>query len=120
TAASRGGLGRVSEAGQVERRVRERPQRGEQIGAAPAPAMEADDLRLRLPRPLDEDAPVGNGLQHSPRVRGPGFGGGARVASRLTSGQVKVRVMPSTAWICETTILPRSSRLSASVRTITS
>ena len=30
---------------------------------------------------------------------------------RLTTGQVKVRVMPSTAWICETTSLPRSSRL---------
>ena len=39
---------------------------------------------------------------------------------RFTTGQVKVRVMPSTAWICETTSLPRSSRVSASVRTITS
>ena len=39
---------------------------------------------------------------------------------RFTTGHVKVRVMPSTAWIWETTIFPRSSRLSASVRTITS
>ena len=36
-------------------------------------------------------------------------------AYRLTTGQVKVRVMPSTAWICDTTSLPRSSSVSASV-----
>ena len=41
-------------------------------------------------------------------------------AHRLTTGQVNVRVIPSTAWIWETTSRPRSSRLGASVRTITS
>ena len=38
----------------------------------------------------------------------------------LTTGQVNVRVMPSTAWICFTTMRAMSSRVAPSVRTITS
>ena len=41
-------------------------------------------------------------------------------AYRWTTGQVRVRVMPSTDWIRATTSLPRSSTVSASARTITS
>jgi hypothetical protein len=44
---------------------------------------------------------------------------GAR-SYRWTTGQVRVRVMPSTAWIRATTSLPSSSTFLASARTITS
>ena len=43
-----------------------------------------------------------------------------RTSYRLTMGQVKVRVMPSTFWISLTTSLPRSSSESDSAFTITS
>ena len=39
---------------------------------------------------------------------------------RWTTGQVSVRVMPSTAWILATTSLPSSSTVFASARTMTS
>jgi hypothetical protein len=38
----------------------------------------------------------------------------------LTTGQVKVRVIPGTFWIAPTMNLPKSSTLSAEQRTITS
>ena len=43
---------------------------GTQVGAAPAPAVQADHLRRCVPRPLDEDEPRGRGLQHGLRLRG--------------------------------------------------
>src|SRR5207237_4097119 len=42
------------------------------------------------------------------------------VPYRCTTGQVRVHVMPSTAWILATTSLPSSSTLLASARTMTS
>jgi hypothetical protein len=45
---------------------------------------------------------------------------GRRRAYRFTTGQVWVRVMPSTAWIRDTTILPRASMSAASVLTMMS
>ncbi len=39
---------------------------------------------------------------------------------RRTTGQVRVRVTPSTSWIFPTTSLPSASRLEASARAITS
>ncbi len=41
-------------------------------------------------------------------------------AYRCTTGQVTVRVMPSTSWTRDTTIFPRSSTVSASARAMTS
>src|SRR6185437_6187965 len=48
---------------------------------------------------------------HRPRVDG-GY--------RCTTGQVRVRVMPSTCWTLATTMRPRSSTVSAWARTMTS
>src|SRR6266581_3250373 len=45
---------------------------------------------------------------------------GVELGYRCTTGQVSVRVIPSTAWILATTSFPRSSTLRASARTITS
>jgi hypothetical protein len=67
-------------------------------------------------------APANNGsVNHQPDrvLRGP-TGSLLLAAQRLTMGQVNVRVTPSVSCIRETTILPRSSRLSASTWTITS
>ena len=44
----------------------------------------------------------------------------ASVVQRWTTGQVRVRVMPSTSWIWDTTMRPSSSMESASARRITS
>jgi hypothetical protein len=46
--------------------------------------------------------------------------GGQRGVQMCTTGQVSVRVIPSSVWTLATTSLPSSSTLRASARTITS
>src|SRR6266511_2622320 len=66
--------------------------------------------------PVNDRTPTA-GLQ--PERRGTRAGRRSR-RYRWTTGQVRVRVMPSTAWTLATTSLPSSSTLRASARAITS
>jgi tetratricopeptide (TPR) repeat protein len=65
--------------------------------------------KQHAPAPMPHGAFLGD---REPRLSGP--------PQRCTTGQVRVRVTPSTAWILTTTILPSSSIERASTRTITS
>src|SRR4029450_113324 len=79
----------------------------------PQPAARRDVPRGGARGPGDADA---RGRPH----RRPLVTAWREVRYRCTTGQVSVRVIPSTAWTRATTSLPRSSTLSASARTITS
>ncbi len=87
----------------------------------------------RVHADLDVPAPVGGHRRALRRAARPPHRAGRRtpcpprraggppaLSYRLTIGQVKVRVMPSTFWISETTSLPRSSREPDSALTMTS
>ncbi len=79
-------------------------------------------LRAALPAPA---RPAGGTCAGTPPAATKARGRGCAVAGgsgchRWTIGQVRVRVMPSTAWILATTSLPRSSTVLASALTMTS
>src|SRR5207244_9524701 len=79
-------------------------------------------LRAALPAPA---RPAGRTCAGAPPAATTARGRGCAVAGgsgchRWTLGQVRVRVMPSTAWIVATTSLPRSSTVLASALTMTS
>ena len=116
----------VAERGQHDPRVHLDLDVPEAVGGIRAPVRGA---RRAAPRPRDRAARSGSeehGRSGARRLtagvrRWSPTPGSARAESyRWTTGQVSVRVMPSTAWIRATTSLPRSSTLSASARTITS